>query len=68
MDGRYRATMWRKKLERGRTGWRRFTSASLPCCVIEFHIIHNGYLYSIAVGTARVLILRTAVHLALLLI
>lgn len=51
MDERYRATRWRKKLERGRNGWRRFTSASLPRCVIEFHIIHNGYIYSGRHGT-----------------
>ena len=51
MDERYRATQWRKKLERGRNGWRRFTSAALPRCVIEFHIIHQGYLYSGRHGT-----------------
>jgi hypothetical protein len=51
MDDRYRATVWRKKLERGRNGWRRFTATSLPRCVIEFHIIHQGYLYSGRHGT-----------------
>lgn len=46
MDDRYRATLWRKKLERSRRGWRRFSSAQLPRCVIEFHIIQKGTLYS----------------------
>lgn len=46
MGDRYRATLWRKKLERSRRGWRRFSSAPLPRCVIEFHIIQRGVIYS----------------------
>ncbi|QPI64476.1 hypothetical protein [Vreelandella venusta] len=44
MNARYRATLWRKAMER--KGWRRISSISLPRCVIEFHIIQHGKLYS----------------------
>ncbi|MGO2009467.1 hypothetical protein [Vreelandella venusta] len=44
MDTRYRATLWRKSMER--RGWRRISSMRLPRCVIEFHIIQQGRLYS----------------------
>lgn len=46
MDNTYLATQWRKKIERSRKGWRRISNAMLPHCVIEFHIIHGGQLYS----------------------
>lgn len=46
MSNHYLAVQWRKHLERKRKGWRRFTGAQLPNCVIEFHIIHQGQLYS----------------------
>lgn len=43
----YEATQWRKRMERKPGGsWRRFTNTMLPNCVIEYHIIHGGRLYS----------------------
>ena len=46
MENLYQAVQWRKHLERKRRGWRRFTGVPLPHCVIEFHIIHQGRIYS----------------------
>ncbi|MGP9796215.1 hypothetical protein ACT3UJ_02470 [Halomonas sp. 86] len=40
----YKATLWRKSLER--RGWRRFGNYTLPRCMIEYHVIHRGKLYS----------------------
>ncbi len=40
----YEAIQWRKAMER--RGWRKFTDASLPRRVIEYHIIRGDRLYS----------------------
>jgi len=40
----YKATLWRKALER--RGWKRLDKYRLPNELIEFHIIHQGKLYS----------------------
>ena len=40
----YKATLWRKSLER--RGWKRLDKYRLPNSLIEFHIIHQGQLYS----------------------
>lgn len=40
----YKATQWRKALER--RGWKRLDKYRLPNELIEFHIIHKGRLYS----------------------
>ncbi|WP_252109039.1 MULTISPECIES: hypothetical protein [unclassified Halomonas] len=39
----YEAIQWRKTLEK--KGWRKF-AGDLPRCVIEYHIIRGGWLYS----------------------
>ena len=40
----YSAVQWRKALER--KGWKRLDKYRLPNELIEFHIIHQGKLYS----------------------
>jgi hypothetical protein len=41
---RYRATLWRKALER--RGWKNLRKGFPTTCVIEYHVLYRGYLYS----------------------
>lgn len=41
---RYRATLWRKALER--RGWKNIRKGFPMHCVIEYHVLYRGYLYS----------------------
>lgn len=41
---RYRATLWRKSLER--RGWMNLRKGFPGSCVIEYHVLYRGYLYS----------------------
>lgn len=44
VDANYRATLWRKALER--RGWKNLRKGFPNHCVIEYHILYLGYLYS----------------------
>ena len=41
---RYRATLWRKALDR--RGWKNLRKGFPGSCLIEYHVLYRGYLYS----------------------